>query len=192
LWCSYAAVAVSGCGEAHPPCGGYPDQESSKYVLPWSVGGEFSVLTGNCNSDYSTHSGDRRYAYDFRMPVGSLITAARAGTVAVVVDHNSDADHEYGHENLVFVAHDDGTFSLYFHLRQSGSLVDVGDVVRQGDPVGFTGTSGSIGRDLVPHLHFETASQTRPTIQSLPVSFKNTRPHPNGLVEGQSYRAEAF
>jgi murein DD-endopeptidase MepM/ murein hydrolase activator NlpD len=98
------------------------------------------VLTGNCRNDVATHSGDRRYAYDFRMPVGSLITAARGGTVVVVVDHYSDADHEFGHENL------------------TGSLVDVGDVVRHGDPLGIVGTSGSIGRDLVPHLHFEVAS----------------------------------
>jgi murein DD-endopeptidase MepM/ murein hydrolase activator NlpD len=160
--------------------------------LPWPAGGEFPVLTGNCRNDTPTHSGDRRYAYDFRMPVGSLITAARGGTVVVVVDHNSDADHEFGHENLVFVSHDDGTLSLYFHLRQSGSLVSVGQVVRQGDPVGILGTSGSIGRDLVPHLHFEAASQTRPTIRSLPVSFRNTRPHPGGLVEGESYRAEGL
>jgi murein DD-endopeptidase MepM/ murein hydrolase activator NlpD len=191
VWCS-AAVLISGCGDQHPLCTGYPDQESSSYVLPWPAGGEFPVLTGNCRNDLSTHSGDRRYAYDFRMSVGSLITAARGGTVVVVDDHNSDADHEFGHENVVFVSHDDGTLSLYFHLRQSGALVRVGQVVRQGEPVGTVGTSGSIGRDLVPHLHFEVASQTRPTIRSLPVSFRNTRPHPSGLVEGQSYRAEGL
>jgi murein DD-endopeptidase MepM/ murein hydrolase activator NlpD len=191
VWCA-SALLISGCGEPHPPCTGYPDQESSSYVLPWPAGGEFPVLTGNCRNDIPTHSGDRRYAVDFRMPVGSLITAARGGTVVVVDDHNSDADHEFGHENIVFVSHDDGTLSLYFHLRQSGALVRVGQVVRQGEPVGIVGTSGSIGRDLVPHLHFEVASQTRPTIRSLPVSFRNTRPHPNGLVEGQSYRAEGL
>ncbi len=160
--------------------------------MPWPVGREFPVLNGNCRNDISTHSGDRRYAYDFRMPVGSLITAARGGTVVVVVDQNSDDDHEFGHENIVFVSHDDATFTLYFHLARSGALVEVGDVVRQGDSLGIVGTSGSIGRDLVPHLHFEAASQTRPTIRSLPVSFRNTRAHPNGLVEGESYRAEAF
>jgi murein DD-endopeptidase MepM/ murein hydrolase activator NlpD len=187
--CSFAML-LSGCEEPPAPCTGYPDQESSPYVLPWPAGGEFPVLTGNCRTDVPTHSGERRYAYDFRMPVGSVITAARGGTVVVVDDHYSDADHEFGHENVVFVAHADGTLSLYFHLRQSGALVDVGDVVRQGDPVGLVGTSGSIGRDLVPHLHFEVASQTRPTIRSLPITFRNTRPHPTGLIEGQTYRAE--
>jgi murein DD-endopeptidase MepM/ murein hydrolase activator NlpD len=159
--------------------------------LPWPPGQEFSVLNGNCRNDISTHSGDRRYAYDFRMPVGSLITAARGGTVAVVVEQYSDDDHEFGHENLVFVSHDDGTFTLYFHLTRSGAMVDVGDAVRPGDPIGIVGTSGSIGRDLVPHLHFEAASQIRP-IRSLPSAFRNTRPHPNGLVERESYRAEGF
>jgi murein DD-endopeptidase MepM/ murein hydrolase activator NlpD len=189
--CGVCALLLSACEEPRLPCGGYPAQESSPYVLPWPAGSEFTVLTGNCRDDVSTHSGDRRYAYDFRMPVGSLITAARAGTVVVVVDGYSDSDHEFGHENIVFVTHGDGTLSLYFHLRQSGALVGVGDVVRQGDPIGRVGTSGSIGRDLVPHLHFEVASQTRPAILSLPISFRNTRPHPDGLVEGQSYRAAA-
>ena len=186
------ALAMSGCGDPRPACTTYPAQETSPYVLPWPAGREFPVLTGNCRNDISTHSGDRRYAYDFRMPVGSLITAARGGTVVVAVEEHADDDHEFGHENLVFVAHGDGTLSLYFHLARAGALVAVGDVVRTGDPIGILGTSGSIGRDLVPHLHFEAASQTRPAILSLPVSFRNTRPHPNGLIEGESYRAEGF
>jgi murein DD-endopeptidase MepM/ murein hydrolase activator NlpD len=182
---------MSGCGPPQLSCSGYPDQGSSPYVLPWPAGQEFPVLTGNCRDDISTHSGDRRYAYDFRMPVGSVITAARAGKVSVVVEQYSDDDHEFGHENLVFIAHEDGVSSLYFHLRQAGSLVDVGDDVAQGEPIGIVGTSGSIGREMISHLHFELASETRP-IRSLPVAFRNTRPHPNGLVEGQTYRAEGF
>jgi murein DD-endopeptidase MepM/ murein hydrolase activator NlpD len=191
-WCAGAALMSACEGASTTPCTGYPDQQTSAYVLPWPPGEEHSVLTGNCREDIATHSGDRRYAYDFRMPVGTVFTAARAGSVVVVDDHFSDSDHEFGHENIVFVRHEDGTFSLYFHVRQSGSLVKVGDAVRQGDPIGLSGTSGSIGREMVPHLHFEVASQTRPTIRSLPVSFRNTRPHPGGLVEGQTYRAEAF
>ena len=185
-----SALSLS-CGESSLPCGGYPDQQASPSVLPWPVGGQFPVMTGNCRDDIPTHSGDRRYAYDFRMPVGTLVTAARGGTVAVVVEHNSDSDHTFGHENHVFVSHDDGTFTLYFHIAQNGALVEEGDLVGQGDPIGISGTSGSIGRDLIPHLHFEAASTLRPIV-SLPVTFANTRPHPEGLVQGESYRAEAF
>jgi murein DD-endopeptidase MepM/ murein hydrolase activator NlpD len=185
------ALSVAGCGETDPQCAGYPDQQGSPYVLPWPAGGEFPVLTGNCRNDIPTHSGERRYAYDFRMPPGTVITSARGGTVAVVVEQYSDDDHEFGHENLVFVSHDDGTYTLYFHLARSGSLVEVGDVVRQGDPIAILGTSGSIGPALIPHLHFEAASQTRP-IRSLPITFRNTRPHARGLVEGESYRADGF
>jgi murein DD-endopeptidase MepM/ murein hydrolase activator NlpD len=185
-----AVLLLSACGEAQPPCTGYPEQQGSPYVLPWPAGQEFQVLTGNCREEYPTHSGERRYAYDFRMPVGTVVTAARGGRVVVVVEEFSDDDHQFGHENLVIVSHDDGTFALYFHLARAGSLVDAGSTVRTGDPIGLAGTSGSIGRDLIPHLHFEVASQTRPTVRSLPVTFRNTRPHPNGLVEGESYRAE--
>jgi murein DD-endopeptidase MepM/ murein hydrolase activator NlpD len=189
--CVFVLLASS-CGDPHPACTGYPGPQDSPYVLPWPPGQEFQVLTGNCHDRNPTHSDDRRYAYDFRMPLGSVVTAARGGTVVVVVEQYSDDDHEFGHENLVIVSHDDGTFTLYFHLARAGALVDVGDTVRAGTPIGIVGTSGSIGRDLVPHLHFEAASQTRPTVRSLPVTFRNTRPHPSGLVEGESYRAEGY
>jgi murein DD-endopeptidase MepM/ murein hydrolase activator NlpD len=184
-----AALLLPGCEEPQAPCSGYPAQETSPYVLPWPTGAAYPVYTGNCRDGNATHSGDRRYAYDFRMPVGTVITAARGGAVAVVVEQYGDDDHEFGHENVVFLSHDDGTFTLYFHLARSGVLVEVGDAVRVGDPIGILGTSGSIGRDLVPHLHFEAASQLRP-IRSLPAVFRNTRAHPNGLVEGESYRAD--
>ena len=78
-WCAGAALS-SACEQASTPCTGYPDQQTSAYVLPWPAGEEHSVLTGNCRGDISTHSGDRRYAYDFRMPPGTVFTAARGGT----------------------------------------------------------------------------------------------------------------
>jgi murein DD-endopeptidase MepM/ murein hydrolase activator NlpD len=190
-WLVVLSLAALGCGEANPPCTGYPSQAASEYVLPWPAGQEYAVLTGNCREGNATHSGDRRYAYDFRMPIGTIVTAARAGRVVFVVESFSDDDHEFGHENVVTVSHADGTFALYIHLARAGALVNVGDTVVAGDPIGILGTSGSIGRDLIPHLHFETASQTSP-ILSVPVVFRNTRAHPNGLVEGQSYRAEGF
>jgi murein DD-endopeptidase MepM/ murein hydrolase activator NlpD len=188
---SSCLLFASACSEPPPPpCVGYPVQEQSEYALPWPAGLEFSVLTGNCRNDIATHSDHRRYAYDFRMPPGSQVTAARAGTVARVIERHSDQDHTFGNENLVAIAHGDGTFAFYIHLAQNGALVDLGASVTRGQVLGLLGTSGSIGRDLIPHLHFELSSSLDP--QSLPVTFRNTRPHPDGLVEGEIYRAEAF
>jgi murein DD-endopeptidase MepM/ murein hydrolase activator NlpD len=177
----------------YPPCTGYPAQEESEYVLPWPVGLEFQIYTGNCRDDISTHRGDRRYAYDIRMPFGSTITAARAGTVVTVVESHSDSDHAFGHENFVTLSHGDGTLAFYFHMAQYGVVVGVGDTVQQGETIGTLGSSGSIGRDLVIHLHFEAASSIGSSGPiSIPSTFRNTRPHPTGLVEGESYRAEEY
>ncbi len=171
-------------------CDNYPDQSTSEYVLPWQTGLTFTVMTGNCAAAI-THSGNRRYAYDFIMPFGTEITAARAGEVIRVVDHFADNDRTFTHENRVFIRHDDGSIGLYFHIMQNGSLVSVGDLVNQGQIIAILGTSGSIGSAQIPHLHFEVASEIAPII-SIPVTFRNTRPHPNGLNVGEDYTALFF
>ena len=172
-------------------CEGYPEQQSSPYTLPWQTGLSFEVYTGNCRTPLITHSGPRKYAYDFLMPVGTLITAVRDGEVTRVVDHFSDDDHIFTHENLVFIRHADGSYALYIHLMQDSAFVALGDTVTQGQVIGVLGTSGAIGPTLTPHLHFEVADNLLP-INSIPVTFSNTQPHPNGLIEGQSYTAEPF
>lgn len=190
---SLLMVLFGACSDEQDSCGDYPTQASSEYVLPWKTGVTFSVYTGNCDETFNTHMGDRKYAYDFNMPVGTPITAARAGGVIVVVDEFSDDDHTFSHENIIFVKHEDDTFSLYFHIMQNGSIVAVGDKIKQGDVLGLSGTSGSIGPDLVPHLHFEVASQVGiNSILSIPTSFLNTRSHPDGLIEGEKYLAEPY
>jgi len=183
---------MTGCNDdMRLPCGGYPPQAQSGYVLPWAVGSEHVVLTGNCRDDIPTHSGDRRYAYDFRMPVGTSVRAAHGGTVVAVVEEYSDDDHTFGHENRVTISHGDGTYAIYIHLAQDGAVVSEGDGVAQGEEIAFVGTSGSIGEAEVPHLHFEVVESFDP-ITSVPATFRNTREHPNGLVEGERYRADPF
>ncbi|MBR0384936.1 MAG: M23 family metallopeptidase [Erysipelotrichaceae bacterium] len=51
--------------------------------------------------------------------------------------------------NAVSISHDDGTGSLYAHMEKI--VVSIGDKVRQGDVIGYAGSTGySTGR----HLHF--------------------------------------
>lgn len=95
-------------------------------------------------------------------------------------------DNDYG-----LVEHADGTVARYYHLTKDGALVEPGDVVAQGDVIGLSGNTGNTGG--LRHLHFDVATCTEVfTCPTLPVVFRNTRPHPDGLVEGDAYTAESF
>ncbi len=184
-------LTLPGCtndNQLREQCTDYPDQAQSPYVLPWPAGVAYEVLTGNCTSGNPTHSGTRKYAYDFKMPFGAVITAGRSGTVAFLDESNSDDDHTFGNENVLTIAHEDGTYSLYVHFMENGIDVEINQAVLQGDTLGKLGTSGSIGRAMIPHLHFEEVLSFDPIV-SAPLTFSNTSPHPNGLVVGEMYQA---
>lgn len=76
-------------------------------------------------------------------PTGTQIYAARGGVVLTSAHHSS-----YG--NYVVISHGDGVSTLYAHM--SKRAVKVGDVVSQGQVIGYV---GSTGRSTGPHLHFE-------------------------------------
>lgn len=160
----------------------------AKYVLPYPVGREYTCSLG-FNNSYS-HNGTFRYAVDFAMPIGTLITAARSGRVVYILETYSDNDRTEGHENVVIVMHDDTTYARYVHLTTNGALVTEGKRVIPGDTIGLSGNSGSGG---APHLHFDvTNTSTGRDDQTIPFDFKNTIPHPIGFEVGVAYKAFPF
>jgi murein DD-endopeptidase MepM/ murein hydrolase activator NlpD len=74
---------------------------------------------------------------------GTPIVASQDGRVMFVGTRG-------GYGKTVMLEHDDNFVTLYAHL--SNYKVGEGDVVRQGDVIGFM---GSTGRSTGPHLHFE-------------------------------------
>lgn len=126
----------------------YPPAADSPYRLPWPGGVKRFCVQGNWA--VVSHRGVDPYAYDFAMPVGSDICAARAGVVVrVVVEH--DGHGLRARNNLITIRHDDGTRASYLHLKKGGGCVRVGDRVEQGQRIA---ASGNVGRSLLPHLHF--------------------------------------
>ena len=114
---------------------------SSPRFLVQGVGGRFS------------HTGSERYAFDFAMPWGTPVLAARGGLVVDVEDGHTAGGpkRRYSDEaNHVWILHDDGTIGMYAHL-QRGAVVRVGQRVASGELIG---RSGDTGYSSGPHLHF--------------------------------------
>ncbi|WP_297716942.1 murein hydrolase activator EnvC [Intestinimonas sp.] len=80
---------------------------------------------------------------DIAAPGGTKILSARGGVVTISTYNNS-----YG--NYVVVQHDNGISTLYAHMNSR--VVSEGDVVTQGQVLGYVGTTGSSTGN---HLHLE-------------------------------------
>jgi len=142
---------------------------STVYAIPF--GGSESHRLGQGPDGAFSHRGV--YAYDFQVPEGTPVLAARAGIVSFVRDGSERGGPDrrlLDEANSVVVFHDDGTFAAYTHLR-SNVVVRVGQSVHVGELLGW---SGSTGFTQGPHLHFEvwrrSAGGGRRT---LPVKFMN-------------------
>lgn len=86
------------------------------------------------------------FAYDFELPVGTPVVAARAGEVARVVDGFEEGGPQQGmtlKSNTVVVLHDDGSYAIYTHLK-SGIPVKPKQRVERGDVLGQSGATGQL------------------------------------------------
>ncbi len=175
----------------------YPNWATSEYVLPYPVGTSFIAVQGNCTKKndhwhWNSHNVDSpwAFAYDFLMPIGTIVTASRGGEVVWLRENNMDSDNSLGQENAIIIKHEDNTFSAYSHLTHEGVVVELGSEVSQGDTIAISGNSGL---SSIAHLHFQISPCLEPeTCGSLPVTFKNTIPNPQGLIMGEEYPAMEY
>jgi len=162
-----------------------PDRNFA-YRLPFKKGSKFYLSQGY-NGDFS-HKGDQRYALDFVMKEGTAVYAARDGIVAMTEESNFEGGNSeiYNDKaNFVSVLHIDGTFADYSHLRQNGVTVRVGQRVRAGQIIGFSGATGYVNG---PHLHFVVKKAVKGGgFQSVPVKFTTRRGILDELEEGEFY-----
>lgn len=152
-------------------------RKSTVYAIPF--GGSKSYRLGQGPDGAFSHRG--KYAYDFQVPEGTPVLAARAGIVSFVREGSERGGPDrrlLDEANSVVVYHDDGTFAAYTHLRPN-VVAKVGQFVHVGELLGW---SGSTGFTQGPHLHFEVwrraAGGGRRT---LPVRFRNGQ----RVVEGR-------
>ena len=173
---NYRAASAVIFGEALPA----PDP-SFHYDFPFG-GDEPRRLVQGVDGGI-THDGLSRYAFDFGMPVGTPVFAARGGTVLQVVDGFPEGGFDpkfTNRANLVFVLHDDGTIGGYGHFS-AGIGVREGQIVAAGE---FLGSSGNSGYSQGPHVHFQVSVQrfSLPA-ESIPIRFRGDLVP----VEGQAY-----
>ena len=167
-------------------CGSFRDWASSPYVLPYPAGSSYYVNQANCST--GGHQGPYKYSYDFVMPIGTTVTAARAGVVAEIRMHFRNGQYGEGQSNWVKIRHVDGTIAAYSHLTEHGALVKIGDQIVAGQPIGLSGNTGNTGG--LPHLHFHDCPCSEPVdCGTLPVTFRNTDPNPDGLQPRRKYLA---
>jgi len=144
------------------------------YGLPFLKGKRYKILQGQ-NTNF-THKGSfSRYAIDFKMNVGQTICAIRDGLVVNVKEDSNKGGRNKKYlkdGNYLVIAHKDGTFSQYVHLKKEGAIVAIGDTVKKGQPIAY---SGNTGMSTEPHLHFAVYKPTTNGFVSIPFIL-NTHP----------------
>jgi hypothetical protein len=159
----------------------------SEYILPYSVGASYPLLQTYCGPQ--NHGKDNQLAYDFSIPFGKPVIAARAGIVRDVTEHFADNDTNRANHNHMYIEHSDGTTAFYAHLVEDSVLPEVGDRAEQGEPIAQSGTSGG----TLAVLHFGVY-RTWPVQggNDVAINFRNADgplDERGGLVQGATYTA---
>lgn len=126
--------------------------------------------------DSPAHKGNLENAVDFLCDEGTPIYAALSGKVVFVKRDSSigGPDKKYWNDgNRIVIRHKNDEHTAYEHLKFHGSTVKVGQSVRKGQLIGY---SGNTGFTFKPHLHFEVFKFTGPDktkdFQTLKIKFK--------------------
>jgi murein DD-endopeptidase MepM/ murein hydrolase activator NlpD len=94
-------------------------------------------------SEYGIRNGRPHKGIDLGAPTGTPVFSVLDGTIVY-------SGHQGNYGNVVVVEHPDFIMTVYGHNEKN--LVSVGDVVKQGQMIA---TTGSTGNATAPHVHFE-------------------------------------
>jgi len=180
---------------------------TSSWKLPFEGTGEMQqggalFSGGACDGracNIVSHGAALGYALDWQQrPNQSMgparILAPEEGTVAAVVtnitcnsgntscqigwdNYSSPCVNNGGAGNYVALAHPDGSFTFYAHMRSATSPLTVGQFVGQGAYLGDQGHSGSTGNNFGnyqgcgDHIHFQRQVGVAVWAQSIPTDF---------------------
>ena len=158
------------------------------YWLPFEHGTKHMVVQGY-GGGFSHNRPFSYYAIDFDMEEGTKVLAARDGLVYDVKEDGSRGgkyESMVKEGNYVRIFHKDGTMATYDHLKKSGVEVEVGEKVKAGQLLGY---SGNTGYSKGPHLHFAVFVASEKAIKkSIPTEFRTVHGRTK-LEVGKSYYA---
>lgn len=148
--------------------GKYKADSSYVYTLPFKQKKKVFLIQGY--ESMFSHKGEK--ALDFKVKKGTIVCAARGG---IVDGTRKDSDKgglkpaNLSDGNYVTIRHTDGSIAWYWHFQKEGVLVNIGDTVKVGQPIGM---SGNTGYSAFPHLHFEVQGyNSSGTYGQLPTRF---------------------
>ncbi len=122
--------------------------------VPFACGAKHEVSQAH---DTGTHLNNDTWAWDFRMPEGVAIVAAKDGVVRMARGDSTrgGCDPKFARDaNYVVVDHGDGHETQYLHF--SSVVVEAGQKVKAGELLGY---SGNTGWSCGSHLHFKLAKR---------------------------------
>ncbi|MCY9508927.1 peptidoglycan DD-metalloendopeptidase family protein [Paenibacillus larvae] len=122
----------------NPPVGGH-------YGYPLPFRAPITSDYGYRQDPFGGQSSEFHNGVDLGAPNGTPILAAESGTVVYARWMN-------GYGNCVMIAHPDGNYTLYGHIRDGGIVVSDGQQVSRGQKIAEV---GSTGNSTGNHLHFE-------------------------------------
>lgn len=150
--------------------------EKNKIALPFPKGKEYEVIQGY-NGSFTHNTLYSRYAIDFDLKIGDTITSVDHGYVVGVIEDYKDYGTskkwlENDKSNYITLYHPhSGLFTQYVHLDYKGALVQLGDFVQKGEPIGICGMTGFT---TSPHLHFNVKIPTEEHgLISTEIEFEN-------------------
>ena len=97
-----------------------------------------------------TYTSSFHTGIDYACPLGTPIFASADGVIRFI------GMDKTGYGNCVIIEHDATHATLYAHLSTLGTIYFPGTKVKQGEVIGW---SGSTGNSTGPHLHFEARHQ---------------------------------
>ena len=139
---------------------GHLPDTSYVYRLPYQVLAD-TVLPNRAR--VSNASG--YYLYAFGLPENTPICAARAGTIVAI--KQKAKNFKDTNDNLIFVQHDDGSYSSYENISKNSVVGQAGRQVVPGDVIGYFG-----GNKKMSTFYFGVYYTGDSTTMTVPVKFQ--------------------